>query len=90
MPTPATSQEPSPPSTPPSDPDHRSRSTTTAPTTDKSGEAYPGELAMLRGVLAVLRTVAQHGDMDEVNRILTEHEWDERAAYDKTTPNPSG
>lgn len=52
---------------------------TSTPATDT--EAYPGELAMLRGLLGVLRPVAQHGDMDEVRRLLAEHAADEQAAY---------
>lgn len=44
-------------------------------------ENYPGELAMLRGLLGVLRAVAQHGDMAEVQRLLSEHAADEQAAY---------
>ncbi|WP_329203834.1 hypothetical protein [Streptomyces sp. NBC_01435] len=44
-------------------------------------EAYPGELPILRGLVGVLRVVAQHGDMAEVQRLLTEHAADEQAAY---------
>lgn len=44
-------------------------------------ENYPGELAMLRGLLGVIRVVAEHGDMDEVRRLLAEHASDEQAAY---------
>lgn len=44
-------------------------------------ENYPGELAMLRGVLGVVRTIARHGDIDELRRIVAEHYADERAAY---------
>lgn len=43
-------------------------------------ETYPGELAMLRGLLGVIRVVAKHGDMDEVRRLLAEHASDEQAA----------
>lgn len=46
-------------------------------------ETYSGELAMLRGLLGVLRVVAKHGadnDMREVRRVLAEHASDERAA----------
>jgi hypothetical protein len=51
-------------------------------------EAYPGELAMLRGLVGVLRVVAKHGDMAEVQRLLAEHIRDEQAAYseEKATP----
>ncbi|MCX4827132.1 hypothetical protein OG746_26940 [Streptomyces sp. NBC_01016] len=45
-------------------------------------ENYPGELAMLRGLVSVIRTIAEHGDMDELRRVLVEHEIDEQAAYD--------
>ncbi|WP_406735386.1 hypothetical protein OG508_28250 [Streptomyces sp. NBC_01108] len=44
-------------------------------------ETYPGELAMLRGLLGVIRVVAKHGDMAEVRRLLAEHASDEQAAY---------
>jgi hypothetical protein len=44
-------------------------------------EAYPGELAMLRGVLGVVRTIAKHSDMDELRRVIAEHYADENAAY---------
>ncbi|MCX5103442.1 hypothetical protein [Streptomyces sp. NBC_00439] len=46
-------------------------------------EAYSGELAMLRGVIGVVRTVAEHGDMDELRRIVAEHRADEQAACDE-------
>ncbi|MCP3817795.1 hypothetical protein NLX86_06495 [Streptomyces sp. A3M-1-3] len=46
-------------------------------------ENYPGELAMLRGVLGVVRTIAQHGDLTELRRIIAEHYADERAAYEQ-------
>ena len=50
-------------------------------------EAYPGELAMLRGVLGVVRAIARHGELGdteggrELRRIVAEHYADERAAY---------
>ncbi|MFF8716212.1 hypothetical protein ACF07T_32975 [Streptomyces sp. NPDC015184] len=45
-------------------------------------ENYPGELAMLRGILGVIRATATHGgDMGEVRRLLAEHASDEQAAY---------
>lgn len=45
-------------------------------------ETYPGELAMLRGLLGVLRATAKHGpdNMAEVRRLLAEHTSDEQAA----------
>lgn len=59
-------------------------------------EAHPGELAMLRGVVGVLRTVVRAGDLAEcegvreLRRLVAEHCTDERAAYaeaeEKTTP----
>lgn len=58
-------------------------------------EAYPGELAMLRGVVGVLRTVVRVADLAdcegvrELRRLVAEHYADERAAYadaeEKTT-----
>ncbi|MER7815588.1 hypothetical protein [Streptomyces sp. NPDC096153] len=54
------------------------------------GEAYPGELAMLRGLLGVVRTIAQHGDMDELRRVIAEHHSDEHDAYAETpAPTPA-
>ncbi|UDM00033.1 hypothetical protein [Streptomyces longhuiensis] len=44
-------------------------------------ESYPGELAMLRGLVRVIRTIAMHSDIDELRRVLAEHEIDEQAAY---------
>lgn len=55
-------------------------------------EAYRGELFMARGLVGVLRVVAEHGDMAEVQRLLAEHASDERDAYvespDITSPDP--
>ncbi|MER6607324.1 hypothetical protein ABT282_15780 [Streptomyces sp. NPDC000927] len=50
-------------------------------------ETYPGELAMLRGLLGVLRVVVKHGDMDEVRRLLAEHASDEQDAYTEAEPS---
>ncbi|MFF5422129.1 hypothetical protein ACWCQE_27620 [Streptomyces sp. NPDC002409] len=51
------------------------------PATDGT-EAYAGELAMLRGLVATIRATATHGsDMDEVRRLLAEHAADEQDAY---------
>jgi hypothetical protein len=47
----------------------------------ENGEAYPGELAMLRGLVATLRVVAQHGDLADVVKLLDEHQRDEQDAY---------
>lgn len=44
-------------------------------------ENYPGELAMFRGLLGVVRTIAQHSDIDELRRVIAEHQADEQAAY---------
>jgi hypothetical protein len=44
-------------------------------------ENYPGELAMLRGLLGVLRVTAKHGDFRQMQQLLAEHERDEQDAY---------
>jgi hypothetical protein len=46
-----------------------------------NAEAYPGELDMLRGLIATLRVVAQHGDLTDVVKLLDEHQRDEQDAY---------
>jgi hypothetical protein len=51
--------------------------------TAASGEAYDGELSMLRGLIATLRVVAEHGDLPEVRKLLDEHQRDEQDAYAK-------
>ncbi|MFJ8144647.1 hypothetical protein ACIQ6R_06180 [Streptomyces sp. NPDC096048] len=43
-------------------------------------EAYPGELDMLRGTLATLHAVAEHGDLGDVRKLLAEHRADDAAA----------
>lgn len=43
-------------------------------------ETFDGELAMLRGLVRVLRTVARQDDLREVQRLLAEHASDENAA----------
>ncbi|MFD3574729.1 hypothetical protein [Streptomyces sp. NPDC058644] len=61
-------------------------------------ENYPGELAMLRGLVMVIHTIAKHSDIEELRRVLAEHETDERAAYSalgekssrKATATPTG
>lgn len=66
-----------------------------------SAEAYPGELVMLRGLVATLRAVAEHGDLSDVRQLLAEHQRDEQDAYDEAgeksspagadaTPGPTG
>lgn len=49
--------------------------------TEMDAQAYPGELAMLRGLVATLRVVAEHGGLAEVRRLLDEHQADEQDAY---------
>lgn len=66
-----------------------------------STEAYVGELVMLRGVVATLRVVAEHGDLPKVRQVLAEHQRDEQDAYAEqrekssptgadATPGPTG
>ncbi|MFE9921614.1 hypothetical protein ACFYQA_08525 [Streptomyces sp. NPDC005774] len=43
-------------------------------------EAYPGELAMLHGLIATLRAVADHGDLTDVRKLLDEHQRDDAQA----------
>lgn len=44
-------------------------------------ETYPGELDMLRGLVATLHVVARHGDLPDVVKLLGEHQRDEQDAY---------
>ncbi|MFD8075861.1 hypothetical protein ACFV3E_24795 [Streptomyces sp. NPDC059718] len=44
-------------------------------------EAYNGELAMLRGLLRLVRVIAEHSNIHELRRVLAEHRADEQAAY---------
>ncbi|NEY33037.1 hypothetical protein GTU99_12685 [Streptomyces sp. PRKS01-65] len=53
-----------------------------------STEAYAGELAMLRGLVATLRVVAEHGDLADVRTLLTEHQRDEQDAYAQVDTAP--
>ncbi|MGW2550636.1 hypothetical protein [Streptomyces sp. NPDC001635] len=46
-----------------------------------AAENYPGELAMLRGLLGVVRVIAKHGDVDELRRVVQEYESDEQGAF---------
>ena len=47
-----------------------------------TGENYPGELEMIRGLVRVLRIAARNEDMPEVQRLLWDHARDEAAAYE--------
>jgi hypothetical protein len=53
----------------------------------EDGQAYDGELAMLRGLVRTLRAVVRDDRADvaqkEVRRLLYEHTADERAAYEE-------
>lgn len=48
-------------------------------------EAYPGETDMLRGLVATLTVVAQHGDLNDVRKILEEHQADDAQARTETS-----
>ncbi len=50
-----------------------------------TGEAYPGELAMLHGLIATLTAVAQHGDLNDVRKLLEEHKADDAQARTETS-----
>lgn len=54
------------------------------------GEAYPGELAMLHGLIATLTAVAEHGDLTQVRKLLEEHQADTAAARAETKPTTAG
>jgi len=54
------------------------------------GQAYPGELAMLHGLIATLRVVAEHGDLRQVRKLLEEHKADDAAARAETVTAPAG
>jgi hypothetical protein len=63
------------------------------------GQAYDGELAMLRGLVNTLRVITRHdGSLAEVWRLLVEHTRDDAAAREKATdvqsatatPGPTG
>lgn len=55
-----------------------------------SAESYPGELAMLHGLIATLTAVAEHGDLKDVRKLLEEHQADDTAARAATTTVPAG
>lgn len=46
------------------------------------GQAYDGELTMLRGLVATLAAVAQHGDLVDVQKLLREYVSDDAEARD--------
>lgn len=45
-----------------------------------STEDYSGELDMLRGLVATLRAIAEHGDLPDVRKVLAEHAADDAEA----------
>jgi hypothetical protein len=47
----------------------------------RAAENFPDELLMLRGLVATMRAVAEHGDLSDVRKLLAEHERDEQDAY---------
>ena len=49
----------------------------------EDGQAYDGELAMLRGLVATLHAVAEHGDLPDVRKLLAEHKRDEQDAREE-------
>ena len=49
----------------------------------EDGQAYNGELAMLRGLVATLNAVAEHGDLSEVRKLLGEYASDDAAAREE-------
>jgi len=48
-------------------------------------ETYPGEVDMLRGLLATLHAVVQHGDLTDVRKLLEEHRTDHAQARAETS-----
>lgn len=53
-------------------------------------QAYDGELAMLRGLVRVLRTVVRENDtLDEVRRLLWQHASDDAAARQGKSSRPA-
>jgi hypothetical protein len=53
-----------------------------------TGEAYDGELAMLRGLVRTLRATARYGTVREVQQLLAEHAADDAAARLNATTTP--
>ncbi|MEU9597185.1 hypothetical protein AB0E06_10270 [Streptomyces sp. NPDC048109] len=47
---------------------------------ERGPEAYPGELDMLRGLIATMHAVAEYGDLGDVRKLLAEHQADDQAA----------
>ncbi|WP_435252194.1 hypothetical protein [Streptomyces tendae] len=52
---------------------------------ERGPEAYSGELDMLRGLIATLHAVAEHGDLGDVRKLLAEHKADDDAARAEQT-----
>ncbi|MYU22904.1 hypothetical protein [Streptomyces sp. SID8352] len=52
----------------------------------EDGQAYDGELAMLRGLVATLVAVAEHGDLTDVRQLLAEYQRDDREARKMASP----
>lgn len=50
----------------------------------QDGQAYDGELAMLRGLVRALRVAARNGELPEVQRMLMEHAHDDRVSRANT------
>jgi len=48
-------------------------------------QAYPGELDMLRGLIATLHVVTAHGDLTDVAKVLAEHKADDTQARAETS-----
>ncbi|MGI3199620.1 hypothetical protein ACRJ4W_15315 [Streptomyces sp. GLT-R25] len=55
----------------------------------RSTEAYDGELTMFRGLVRLLRVAARNGDLAEMQRLLYEHDAEERAAYSEAREKSS-
>ncbi|MGW3135956.1 hypothetical protein [Streptomyces sp. NPDC001139] len=53
-------------------------------------EDYPGQLAMLTGLVATLNAVAEHGDFEDVKKLLAEYATDDGQARKQSTPSKIG
>ncbi|MEU9333194.1 hypothetical protein AB0D49_08510 [Streptomyces sp. NPDC048290] len=53
------------------------------------GQAYVGELAMLSGLVATLTAVVEHGDLDDVRKLLAEHRADDAQARAEASGAPA-